>query len=592
MPISPELAASAPSWLPSWMPSATWEFFDKAGAVANFLAIATPLWSVLIVMIAAAWARWRRKSDSALIALLTKQKEQLDKDLQEQVQATASAHRRLSDEESRSASAVLTQVRRELKDGNRELARRAFLHWAETEGSSMAELLFEQSKWALRHAAGTTRAVGFSAARCYATAAVALDAFHSDAEGLADDLTALARAEGHPSPPFKLALNFIQLHGAGASGKAEDIISAMRAVHESTTLNRRGRFHAALALLANAESVLVSNVGESAVPTLNCLSLRAEVEVHLGRLGDAFKTIQDAIAKRSGAKELGPNHVDTLQDRTELVCILRLLGRYEEALSKCVEVVERQAAHPDLGPQHPLTLSSRQYQAAILHDMGQFPEALKIVEEVVAIQSASFGLDEHETLTSRNTQATILMAMQRYDQALPILEDVVRRLVQKVEKGPDHPETLKCRTQLSRALQYSRRNAEALREIEDIVERQVSNPEIGPDHGDVLSSRHQQALILNALGRNAEALPILEDVVARKEAGAPPQTESIDTLNSRYLQALVLREMDRYEEGHAVIEKAIERAIANPAIGLSHPYAIRCVELRDSITARRRPHRL
>jgi tetratricopeptide (TPR) repeat protein len=101
------------------------------------------------------------------------------------------------------------------------------------------------------------------------------------------------------------------------------------------------------------------------------------------------------------------------------------------------------------GPDHPNTLEDRSNLAAAYQAAGQTAEAIPLLEQTLKLETSKLGPDHPATLTCRNNLAAVYVLAGRTRDAIALYEENFGLLVTKL--GPDHPSTLRSRNGLARA---------------------------------------------------------------------------------------------------------------------------------------------
>jgi tetratricopeptide (TPR) repeat protein len=128
--------------------------------------------------------------------------------------------------------------------------------------------------------------------------------------------------------------------------------------------------------------------------SLNCLGDSAAQSILIG---------EPLLADQ--ARELGPDHPDTLATCNNLADGYRDAGRTAEAITLFEQTVaDRERV---LGTDHPNTLASRNNLALAYQDAGRTAEAITLFEQTVADRERVLGTDHPNTLATRNSLAAV-----------------------------------------------------------------------------------------------------------------------------------------------------------------------------------------
>ena len=199
------------------------------------------------------------------------------------------------------------------------------------------------------------------------------------------------------------------------------------------------------------------------------------------------------------AKDLGPEHPDTLAAREGRAHILRELGRLAEAESEHRAVAD--IAGRVFGPEHPRVLSSRNGRAFALIWLDRSAEAQAELRAVQDISARVLGPEHDTTMTSRHLRAMALHDLGRLAEA-----ETENRFVLAIwtrDLGPEDRSTLYSRGNLARILYDAGRNEEAENEARAVLD--IRTRVLGPAHPDTLGMRQFCAHLSRELGRPAEA---------------------------------------------------------------------------------------
>lgn len=260
-----------------------------------------------------------------------------------------------------------------------------------------------------------------------------------------------------------------------------------------------------------------------------------------GRYGFAARAFEHAHGRSSA--NLGPEHPDTLTDRSNRAVMLGELERFEEAEAEARAILEIRMR--TLGPEHPDTLASRTILASALRHRGDFVQAEAEGRAALEAFTRVLGPEHVNTLTTRSNLATMLYSQGRYEEAeaeaRATLEGRARVL------GADHPDTLISRHNLGSSLDALGRFEEAEAELSSALDGFIRA--LGPDHPSTTSTRATLADVLTTLGRLEEAQTQAREAVdAQSRALGGDHTE---VLEIRSDLGILLRRLERYEESEA-----------------------------------------
>jgi len=165
--------------------------------------------------------------------------------------------------------------------------------------------------------------------------------------------------------------------------------------------------------------------------------------------------------RRLWARELGPDHGQTLRVQYQLASILREQNRFSAARDLSTQVLKRQRAV--LGASHTDTLATTYLLAAALRGLGDFGRALALDRKAYASFKKQFGADYRQTLRAAHNLAVSLRLAGDFAAARRLDEQTVERLRRVL--GPSHPSTLLTTRSLGRDL----RETGALRESVELL---------------------------------------------------------------------------------------------------------------------------
>ena len=134
-----------------------------------------------------------------------------------------------------------------------------------------------------------------------------------------------------------------------------------------------------------------------------------------GRYTLAERALRKAYQAKANDLDIGPDHPDTLNSRSNLAHVLGNMGRLDGAEAENRAVLETQTRV--LGPDHPDTLTSRAYLALLLRTLGRLDEAEAEHRAVLETQTRVLGPDHPDILNSRSNLALVLGDLGRLDEA-------------------------------------------------------------------------------------------------------------------------------------------------------------------------------
>jgi eukaryotic-like serine/threonine-protein kinase len=204
---------------------------------------------------------------------------------------------------------------------------------------------------------------------------------------------------------------------------------------------RHGGREEALALLDEADRLLVAAGGSSAAPSRELRLLRARSR--FGR-GVVLIAVNDtagagAIELRAAAAEqrelLGATHEDTLDSQVMLARALGIQQRFDEALAAIGEVIATlRAVQPP--PANDLA-EALQARGRIEWRQKRYPEYLRTSQEVLMLAERAHGPGAFGVTISRHNLATALFYVGRYAEASAESARAIARARELLP--PDHP---------------------------------------------------------------------------------------------------------------------------------------------------------
>ena len=260
-----------------------------------------------------------------------------------------------------------------------------------------------------------------------------------------------------------------------------------------------------------------------------------------GQYKAAEDVLRDVIEVRTHAS--GPEHPETLRNRTLFAWMIRNNGRVAEAEAQYCDVIEIQ--EKILGPGHVDTLSSKNGLAFVMFHQGKYAQAEVQYREVFKVQEKVLGPEHPETLRTRTSLAISLAAKGMLAEAEAQYLEIIK--LQEKVMGPEHPDPLLTRRRLVNTLsehgKYSEAEVQA-REVVTVLERVL-----GPEHPQTLDSRANLALALTGQGKYAEAEALYREVITLLEKVLGP--EHPQTLWTRGCLVDAHNDQGKYAEAEA-----------------------------------------
>ena len=213
--------------------------------------------------------------------------------------------------------------------------------------------------------------------------------------------------------------------------------------HHAIALSKLGELQEAEAELTEAITRL-NTLGDGDAGLL--LTARLWHHHVLGELGWVSETEADArFAADSYARQLGPDHPDTLRWREQTAVALGEAGRHDEARAEMADVAARRAATQ--GPEHPDTLGARASLASWAGKAGDAAGARDQFAALLPVRERVLGPGHPDTLSTRASLASWTGAAGD----APGARDQFAALLPSRERaqGFDHPDTRNARAWLA-----------------------------------------------------------------------------------------------------------------------------------------------
>lgn len=328
---------------------------------------------------------------------------------------------------------------------------------------------------------------------------------------------ALDRFGGDPELEITLGSNLVWMEmRAGETRQADERVRAM--------LSRPGLTKGDVAMLRNTlSSVLIQE----------------------GRFEEALITLHEA--EREAVAELGTDHPNLLQTRSNIAWSLRSLGRPAEA-----EQIYRRSlatARETYGPHHDRVAALSMNLATTLTDSGKVEAARTRFEEAVAGYTAVHGPDHPTVGRARAALAQIEFDAGNFEVALENFNQAIATLLREGE--PDDLPLLAPTVNRGMVLSELGRYEEAERDLR--LGLQIIETKLGPEHPNLVS-------VLNALGWIPRQQGKYEEALAlhRRAAALARRADPMMLGGSLRSVAECILALGDAEEAVAVLEEALE----------------------------------
>jgi len=338
--------------------------------------------------------------------------------------------------------------------------------------------------------------------------------------------------------------------------------------------------------------------------------VEASIRLTLGRayrgLGDvdlALPHLREAIRIRE--RELGPEHRETLEARSEYATLLETTDQWEEAEQELRSGLR--IAESSLGKDDPLTLEMTRQLAATLGDQGHNREAVALLESLMETYEQLPAPTQDEQLgriEAMQTLAELRRILGEYTQAETLYQDIIKAY--KIAYRVEHPRMLDAMNDLGLLLWEQGKLEDAERifrttldgrvrvlgelhlttaqscdnlglilseqgkfdEAERLQRRALSILEqtLGPDNPDTIVCENNLADTVVGLGRADEAEAIMADVVDRARSALPAGHWHLGVYLKSHAETLI--PIGRFEDAARELNEAYEIQLA--AFGPDH----------------------
>lgn len=270
-------------------------------------------------------------------------------------------------------------------------------------------------------------------------------------------------------------------------------------------------------LLPHAQTLIRHASACNVVPPSWLLDGTSRVLAVQGRWSEAIDVARLLLAQNERA--LGPDHVDTLANISNLAFYLERNCAYSEAepLSRAALTLSERLN----GTEHPTTLTAAGNLATLLDSRGDYAEAEHLFRRALDGREQVLGPGHPETTLSLNNLACFLQR-----RASPEAGPLLRRALEAAERvyGPDHPDTLILSNNIAGVLL----NQGAYAEAEPLFRRVVDHfgRFWGPEHPQTLTAANNLAYLLQAKGELSEATRLYRHALEGTERALGPNHQA------------------------------------------------------------------
>jgi serine/threonine protein kinase len=334
-------------------------------------------------------------------------------------------------------------------------------------------------------------------------------------------------------------------------------------------------------------------------------SIRDIIRDVLAKIGRRDLALQQSeAAVQIYRRELGDDHLDTLEALNNYGSLLDGMGRAADAEPVLRQVLERR--RQALGADDPHSLVTLNNYAHVLYALGRSAQAEPLYKEALERRRRVSGNDDPDTITVMTNYAAALRALDRVTEAEPLFREALERCRRVL--GDDHPQTISAINNYGYVLKSLNRREEAAGLFRETLERR--RRVLGEDHPDAIWSLCEYALVLQSEKRNDEAEPLLKQALERSRrvqgpdhaisitilnnyagflmtTGRPVVAEPLvkegrerrrrvvgedhrETLISLNNYAMVLRALGRTADAEPLVRRAVKAATTNPSLGPKH----------------------
>lgn len=282
-----------------------------------------------------------------------------------------------------------------------------------------------------------------------------------------------------------------------------------------------------------------------------------------GRYAEAVTWNKKVYATLS--RQLGSDHIETLQVQHNLATALRSDGRFQEAEKTFEDVIA--ARSRVLGVNDPATLNSRNNQAATLDRLGRHAEAEKVLRAVLLACAKDAGVEKKRFFRSLANLAGVLLAQDKNAEAENRSKEAWLGLQQLL--GAEHQETLRARVNYAYALARLGLASESEAHCREILA--AMKKVFGPDHPETLNASNNLAETLQAQGRWEEAVAEHSATLNRRESVFGK--DHADVMESFFHLAESLASCGLYSEAQSMAQRCLQGR--RQLWGTEHPDTVR-----------------
>jgi serine/threonine protein kinase/tetratricopeptide (TPR) repeat protein len=267
----------------------------------------------------------------------------------------------------------------------------------------------------------------------------------------------------------------------------------------------------------------------------------------LGEYERALPHLKRAVDLRTA--HLGPDHLQTVESKSQLASLYVYLDRPDEALAPFEDVVR--VRRETLGPAHPDTLEGL-IGVSYCYRKGRRPEAIAMLEDVLRLAKANLPPNHRITLKAKTNLSNDYRIANRLPEATALQEEVLQVL--RVWRGPRHPQALIVAYRLAMCYVDSGRYPEAIALHEETL--RLMKEVHGPEHRHILTTMWGLANAYRGAGRPADAAALLKEAIRLREAKLG--VNDIYLPRHRRLLAELYLELGKYNEAEPLARRCLE----------------------------------
>jgi non-specific serine/threonine protein kinase/serine/threonine-protein kinase len=270
----------------------------------------------------------------------------------------------------------------------------------------------------------------------------------------------------------------------------------------------------------------------------------------LGRYDEAEPQLEQALALRE--RELGPEHIDTLESRSDLAELAWRRGDFEGAERRSRELLELHRRRGDEANAE--AAQTRQFLAQVLLDAGQYEAAAQEIEAAFELSVQIHGEQSLPVAMVLQTQGALL---QNWKGDFAGAEEVTRReiAIRRAVQGADALDLAYPLNNLAVCVMQQGRNEEAIPIFEEAIA--IQRRWMGDSHPDLALSLENLGGVYYRLGQHERTLDLLDEVIAMRRAALGDDSAAV--ARTLVNMGAVLRQAGEKERAEAILRDAVGR---------------------------------